>query len=263
MKAIISSLEEVPENLRGEYEPKNGKFQLKVEGDYPPLVEATTKVNEFRTTNVNLLREIEPLRVMKLEFDGIDAKAAKDAIAKVKTLGDKGITSPDDFEARVRTVAEDLVKPLREQLATSTAETVAERSRANDFLIQTTISDAFIKAGGKAKATDFVVGLGKGVFEVKDGKVVAKPGKFSTDKPGEVLGMTEWLGQVAKDHDYVLEPSKGGGATNQNNPGQTTTPVLKEGQRLLKNPTPQELGAASADIVAGKVKVVYETATAQ
>jgi hypothetical protein len=267
MKAVIDTLEGLSDEVKAEYEPKDGKFHLKVEGQLPGYVDAkellaaNTKVVEFRDRNIALLKENDELRPLKLKYEGIDPAEAKDAIEKVKALGKKGIKDVEDFNAQVKAVAEDLIKPLREQLAMSAAETAEARKRADDSLLHAKISEAFVKAGGKPGATDYVVGLSKDDFEVKDGKLVAKAGKFSKTKPAEPLTPEEWLAdRVQKEHDYVFNPSNGGGAQ----PTIKSGPVASKNRpdvKILKNPTPQELGQYSGDIASGKMKVEFETAT--
>jgi len=269
MKAVINALTEVEEPLRNEYEEREGKFYLKLDGQLPGFVDAkellaaNVKVVEFRDRNIALLKENDELRPLKLKYEGIDPVEAKDAIEKVKALGKKGIKDVEDFNSQVKMVAEDLIKPLREQLATSAAETAAERKRADESLLHSKITDHFVKMGGRSTATDFVVNLAKETFEVKERNVTAKPGKFSVKKPGDPITPEEWLAEVVqKDHDYVFTPSNGGGAPPVKG---TNTPVpskTKPGQTILKNPTPQELGQFSTDIAAGKIKVEFDTTTA-
>ena len=63
MKAIIDSLEEVPETLRTEYESKDGRYVLKLDGDMPGFVSSEehagvkTRLIEFRDNNIKMLRE--------------------------------------------------------------------------------------------------------------------------------------------------------------------------------------------------------------
>jgi hypothetical protein len=262
MKPVINALTEVPEAFHGEYELKDGKYHLKVEGDYPPLVAANAKIVEFRDTNINLMKELgelRPLKDLKQKFDGLDPEEARKAIDKVKKLGDKGIKDTEDVDARIRAQVDEIVKPLRDKIAESEAATRAERERANEFLLRTTIGDEFIKAGGKPNALDFVVNLAKDNFEINESKVVPKTGKFSQEKPGEPLSVTEWLsGAVAKDHDYVFKPSGGGDTAPRIPGGPIDASKLKPGQTLLKNPTPQDLGHYAKDIAEGKVKVQYD-----
>jgi|GEM_PF-5759838 len=267
MKTILASLEGLPEILVPEYEARDGKFFLKIDGETAAeakttlaLAESNAKVIEFRNNNILHLKELDDLRPLKIKlssFDGLDPEEAKSALIRVKSLDKKGIKDADDFDNRVKETVEILVQPLRDQLKAAADETVAERRRADDFLLHSTIGDSFVKSGGKPNAVDFVVGLAKENFEVKESKVTTKSGKFSTEKPGNPLTITEWLtSEVKKSHDYLYETSKGGGADPVKS-GTVARAGAKAGQTILMNPSPQELGAASSDIVAGKVRVEY------
>lgn len=257
MKLVVDSLADIPEVLHGEYEQKDGKFVLKLEGEYPPLKEANAKIVEFRNNNINLMKELDTLRPLKEKFEGLDPDEARSAIAKVKELGKKGIKDSDDFEARVRAQVEELVKPLKEQVAAYEQTAAAERKRADDFLFRTKIGDEFVKMGGKPNALDYVVNMARDIFEVKESSIAAKTGKFSTEKPGDPLSIGEWLAGIQKEHDYVFQPS-GGGGTPPKGGGPAPKSGLKPGQTLLKNPSPQQLGEYAKDIAAGKIKVEFD-----
>lgn len=265
MKSVIDTLDAVAEPLREHYEAKDGKFYLKL--DEAPagfvkasdLAAANAKIVDFRNNNISLMKEVEELRPLKTRFEGIDPEEARTAVKRIKDLGTKGVKDADDLDARLKTMVEAAVQPLRQQVAESQAATKAERERANEFLLRTTIGDTFVKNGGKPNAINFVVGLAKDHFEVRDNEVAARTGKFSSEKPGDPLSVDEWLiSQVAKEHDYVFQPSSGGGAPNSKTVSNAPTQVkTRPGQTVLKNPTPQELGQNAAAIKAGTVKVEY------
>lgn len=264
MRTVIDALDTVAEPLREHYEARGGKFHLKIE-DQPSgyvkaedLLAANAKVVEFRDNNIRLIKEADEARALRTKFEGLDPEEARQAIAKSKELGKKGVQNADELDARLKTMVDEAVKPLRQQIAESQAATKAERDRADEFLLKSMIGEAFTKAGGKPNATDFIVNLAKEHFEVRDSNVVAKTGKFSTEKPGESLTTKEWLeSTVLKEHDYVFQPSNGGGAPVVKG---AVSPAIraKAGQTILLNPTPQELGANAAGIKAGTVKISFE-----
>jgi len=269
MKSVIDALDAVAEPLREHYEAHNGKFRLKLE-DTPvgfvkaeDLLAANAKIVDFRDNNIKLLKEVDELRPLRTKFEGLDPEEARTAVKKMKDLGTKGVKDADDLDARLKSMVDEAVKPLRQQITESQAATQAERQRADEFLLRTMVGDTFVKNGGKPNAVSFVVGLAKEHFEVKDSTVAAKTGKFSTEKPGETLSVEEWLAStVAKEHDYVFQPSNGGGAPPaKGSPSSSGPAKLRPGQTVLKNPTPQELGANSAAIKAGTIKVEYEEKT--
>lgn len=259
---VVDSLDKVPEPARAFYEQKDGKHHLIL--DAPPagyvsaadLATANGKVVEFRDKNITLLQEVEVLRPLKTQFEGIDPAAAREAITKVAELGKKGVTKVDDLAALIQTGIQAALKPLQDEIANGKAETAAERKRADESVLRSQIAEKFLKAGGKAKAVDYIVAQATDVFKVVAGKVEALANKFSTSKPGEPLGVDEWLVSAAKDHDFAFEPSTGAGAN-----GTKGGPVVpgRAGQTVLTNPTAQQLGEHSKAIGTGKMRVEYTT----
>jgi hypothetical protein len=268
MKTVLDTLDGLSDELKAEYSEKDGKFHLKLEGSVPgsvapgELASANQKIVEFRNKNIELMKENDELRPLKDRFAGIDPTEARQAMEKVKALGKEGIRDADDLAKKIKDEAEALIKPLRDQLAQSAAETAAAQKRADDSLFDATITEQFSKLQGKAQARSFVVNLAKEDFEVKDGKVVAKAGKFSTKTPGDPLTPEEWLtSKVQKDHDYVFQPSNGGG-TPPAKPGTTVNkPANRDGVKILKNPTPQQLGEFATEIAQGKMRIEHEVAS--
>jgi hypothetical protein len=79
--------------------------------------------------------------------------------------------------------------------------------------------------------------------------------KAPPDMTPEALG--EWLkdAAVSKEMSFTFKPSSGGGATGAKTAVLNANPSVN----VLRNPSPQQLGAAAADIKAGRVKVEYTT----
>jgi hypothetical protein len=255
----VDNLDKVPEAARPFYEQRDGKYHVIL--DAPPAgyvagadhAAANAKVVEFRDKNIALLQEVEPLRVLKTQFAGVDPEKAKTAISEVEALKAKGVTKPDDIAAQIQAAVQAAVKPLQEQLATGTAETAAERKRGDELTLRNVIGEKFTKAGGRPDAVEFIIGKAQTAFKVEAGTVKALPNKFSAEKPGEPLGIEEWIIGLAKDNAFAFEPSQGSGAAPVKGSGSGARP----GQTILKDPTPQQLGDHSKDILAGKVRVEY------
>lgn len=260
---VVDSLDKVPEAARSFYEAKDGKHHLILDGAPAGFVSATDlatangKVVEFRDKNITLLQEVEVLRPLKTQFEGIDPVAAKDALTKVAALGQKGVKTADDITSVIQAAVQAAVKPLQDQLIAGQAETAAERKRADDSVMHAQITDKFIKAGGEPKATDYIVNLAKQSFKVEQGVVKALPNKFSSLRPGEALDVDEWIAATAKAEDFAFKKSTGSGA-NPSNSGGGNTP--RPGQTILRDPTPKQLGEFAKDISLGKVRVEYTNA---
>lgn len=264
LKTIVSQLEDVDESLHLHYVPNTvGRgFVLDLEGTpngFAPkadLAESVNKVTEFRNNNIALTKELEELRPLKTQFDGIDANAARFALAQVQELEKKGVKKPDDVAAQITAALNDfttkVVDPLKAQLQTSeTARQQAEKE-AETSLLRTRVGEEFIGMGGKPGAMDFILSKAQNVFSIVNNEVIANENQFSTNKPGEPITPVEWLAQqsISTDADFAFNASNGGGASPKAGEG-------KAGAKRLVNPSPAELGANMDAIASGKIVVEH------
>ena len=113
---------------------------------------------------------------------------------------------------------------------------------------------AFRAAGGEDAALDFVVNRASDVFRVEGDKLVAKPGQYSTDTPGDPLSLPEWMASQTKEIGFAFGSSNGAGARH----GDGLGTAVAAGVRILKNPTPLELGSNAKDIRAGRAVVMND-----
>lgn len=258
LAAVVDSLDTVPEPLRKEYVPRDGKFVLDLTGAPVGFVSVNdhaaikNQVAEFRNNNIALTQERDALLPLKEQFKDLDPVAARAAIAKVKELGDKGIKGGEDLKALI----EAAITPLTTEISTLKAAGETERKRADDAVFKSSISDIFVgKAGGEPSALDFIVGRARDVFTMQNGVMKAAPNKFSVDKPGEPLTVDEWITQQTKETPFAFKPSAGSGARQGD--GNITTTQHKPGVTVIKDPTPQQLGQYASDVKAGKVVFEY------
>lgn len=255
---VVDSLDKVAEPLRSFYEQKDGKFHLQIDGagyvSVTDLTTANTKLAEFRDKNITLLKQVAELEPLKTKYADLDVDAARAALKKVADLDKKGIKDVDDIDVKLKTMLEAALKPLKDELQTERQGRIAEGKRADASVLKQTITDSFTKAGGRAKAADYITKTAEDIFEVKDGKVVAKTGVFSKTKVTEPLSVDEWLGQMTKEHDFAFESSSGGGSEGKKGGSSTT-----DGRKVITDPTPQQLGELGKDIAAGKVRIEHTT----
>lgn len=274
MKSIITSLEEVGEPFRAEYEQKDGRYILKVEGDHPNFspasksVELNNRVAEFRDHNIKLLKEaaelagvekatdLAPIRAKLEEFKDYlspaDHKVLKDKIEELE----KGKQDPNDLALQFRKQLDDTVNPLKESLDKERQLRLDAQKRADDALFHNAISDKFVKAGGKANALGYIVNEAKTHFEVVENEIKSKEGVFSKKDVMTPLSIDEWMDMTTKEHDFAFADSSGGGADPKlGGPGK---PGIKAGVVVLKNPSAQELGKNADAIRKGEVQVVND-----
>lgn len=220
LKHVIDSLTDVPGPVREYYAPTiDGKFALGVDN------------SEFRDRNVALLKEVEELRPLKAKYEGVDLEEYKALKAKA-AAGD-----PDALVA------------LKLELATEKGKAAAATRERDALAHRQAVSAAFVAAGGRPEAVDYIVG--KAPFTVVDGELKPKDGESSPT-------INEWLlDQAAGANAFAFQKNTGGGSTG----GKPSALALgaRSNVRILRNPTPAELGANANDIAAGKVKVEITT----
>jgi len=270
MKAVISTLEEVDESLRGEYEKgDDGRFHVKLEGSPKGFVSGVEhdgikrKVVEFRDTNIELLKDIaglagvqeasniEPLKIKLAAMSNIDPKEHAKLSAKIKEL-EAGNENQPDVADIVKTQVGLAVAPLQEKVDKAEKREADAILRANRALLRESIGTVAAKNGARPDALSYILDQSEHSFEVTEDKVVAKSGIFSEKDPSKSLEIEEWMTGAVKKYAFAFEASKGGDPPTKE--GSRLT--VRDGVTILKNPTPQELGQHSRDIAQGKVQIL-------
>ncbi len=240
LKYLIDDLVQVPEPDRSLYKPTpDGKFVLTIDG-----LPDTSKVNEFRARNIELMKATDVLKATVAKFEGIDPDAAKAALANLAKF--EGV-DPDEYHTlKARPDATARAAELEASLAAEKAAHAATQLRH-------AVTAEFLKCGGRSSAIDFTAEAAAKVFAMKDGELTTT--EFSASNPSEKLSLAEWMTQRAKEADFTFLPSHGGGAG-----GRTASPVrfgASSNQKILKDPTPQQLGEHASAIARGEVKIEY------
>jgi len=267
MQAIISSLDQVAEALRPEYvERSDGKFVLKLEGDHPnaadavgaantKITELTGRLDEFRATNVRILKAIGAENVdgalAKIEtLAKIDPTKYADLVAKADALANKGVKNTDDFAAIVAREVGKVSTAFNARLdASEKKASDASTALANEKL-RGTLTAAGIKASVAESAIGDFVTRATETFKVVDGKVVAINPEtgvplFSEKVAGQPLSPEEYAGGLQKKAPHLFKSSEGadfdGSGANTNPTGKVVTEA--------------EMGDNIDDIANGKVTV--------
>lgn len=255
MKTVISALTEVAEPLRGEYIEKDGKFHLKVEGDYAPLIESNNKLTEFRDNNRTLNTKVTELEGNLKKFEGIDPVEHTKLKAKITELEKGGIKGKDDIAVLIQTAVQEAVGPLQKTIKDrEESEKAAQVALARKSL-EADLRDAGGKVGIDERAMRDYVNRGLDVWKLVDG--VAQPRNksdtpiFSKEKPAEVISMTEWAEGLRVDAPHLFTPSRGGGAGGNGSGGGGGGTIVKKSI----SSDPLEFGKNLEGIAKGEVTI--------
>ncbi len=193
LKAIVHDLVEVSNDVRRFYQARaDGRWEVSLDAEPPGYVKAE-KLDEFRDNNRALFASKTELEAKLKAFEGVDPEEYK------------ALKSRPDLTPRVT--------ELEARLAS------AQRS-ADSAVFRTKVADAFLTVGGRPEALDFIITKAQGTFTLANGALVTQ--EFSTERPGEPLSLTEWVGARVLDSAFAFMPSGGGGASNHGG-GRTST----------------------------------------
>lgn len=213
LKAILDSIDDLPDALKGEYVQKGDKYELQVEG-------MKTEADVARVQEA-LRKEKNDFKTFKDKFSALGDRKPDEILAQLDRITELEAAAAGKLDdEKINAIVEGRVKqkiaPIereRDQLRTQLGEkdklvetyTAKERTRA--------IHDAVRKAGTAAKITaeameDALI-LAERHFELDDsGKVVTKDGVGVT--PG--IGAEVWFTDLQKSRPHWWGTSSGGGA---------------------------------------------------
>jgi hypothetical protein len=237
LKFKYPSLEQIPAEVAGLYQEKDGAFVLDLEG----AVEKS-RLDEFGNNNIELQRQVQELTQ---QFEGIDAGRARELLKKQQELDEQNLIKKGDLAALI----ESKVNPLKSDLE-------RERQRNQQLQAQldgSRLSDALRSAGGKAgvrpTAVPDLLARSGGVFKVVDGQVVGVDSGMTMDL---------WIENLRSEAPHLFEQNSGGGAAGngsggagwirgKKNPWAKETWNLTEQSRISReNPTLAKAFAAAA-----------------
>lgn len=211
LKFMLDSLEGLDENVAALYSKHDdGKFYLEVDGAV-----SKNRLDEFRNNNVELLKKLD-------DFKDIDPEKYTEMVQKMTEIEKKKTIPAEQVDQMVA----ERVKEMQDETAASVKkyeEQIGTMSRQLEGLV---IDSAVRKAAtdGKvlASAVDDVLLRAKSVFKVVEGVAVPHDGDNNViyGKDGtNPMGISEWMGKLAKDASHLFEGSQGGGGGGGNRPG--------------------------------------------
>lgn len=219
LKAFYSTQDEIPENLREHYkQQEDGRFKFDADDieDVKGLKSALEhERNERRGAKERLA-----------EFEGIDAKLAKELLAEHEKGVRKKAIDEDKVEELITAEVEKRITKMQEKHADEIGGVSQERDRLKTrleaVLIDNALSTEATKAGVLADALPDVIRRGRERFHLQEDAVVAKDAEgnilYGSDgKTSQTVG--EFMDELKGGARHLFAPSKGGGANRDFNSG--------------------------------------------
>jgi len=200
LKHKIEKLEDVPEAMRGFYEAGTGGFFLQVEGMVPK-----TQLDEFRNTNIEVMRERDELRNKFKDVDPTKYLEYKAAAEK----------TPEAIDNAVKARVAQLRQEHEQQLNDVTAKYTAASQQLDILVVDGSLRGEATKHGILPTAIDDVILRGRTVFRRMDGQLLAvnEKGEKLYDKDGtSPLSVESWVKDLKKSAPHLFEGMRGSGA---------------------------------------------------
>lgn len=215
LKYKIDKREEIPAELQSLYLERDGAFFLDAEG-----VVEKAKLDEFRSTNVTLVKERDEL---KKRFEGIDPDEVRKLMEEKRKL---------ELQAQGHKPEE-----IDKQLESLSGERDALNSRLTAIQIDQGVITAATKRGLRPTAIPDITSRARVVFKLVNGVPRAFEADGTTVRYGRdgVSPMTvdEWVDAQVSDAPHLFESNAGGGAAGNASGGGA-------GVRTVKNPFRKE-----------------------
>lgn len=219
--------EEIPAEHLSLYAERDGGWQLDADG-----VADKSKLDEFRTNNVALLKQLEEQRK---RFEGIDPEEVRKLTEEKRKLEEERQLKSGEVEKVLETRVKTLKGEWDKQLANVTSERDTLSSRLVAIQIDQGVIASASKRGLRATAIPDITARARNVFKLVDGVPTAFEADGQTVRVGKdgIAPMTleEWVNAQATEAPHLFEANAGGGAAGNGSGG---------AQGLVKNPWKRE-----------------------
>jgi hypothetical protein len=218
LKSVVTKeeFEKLPEAIKAEYKQDGESYLLDAPDGYVPK----SKLDEFRTNNVALMKDRDAL---KAKYGDLDPDAAREALKLKQQLEEKKLRDAGEFDKALDERVKAMRKEHEAERTKLESELRAKDAKLSGLLIDNALRDCALKPeiGVLPKAIPTVVVLAKGVWQLdKDGNPVAmKDGQPIYGKDGTPISMPEWISNLKAEHDYLFGQPSGGGAGNTGGSG--------------------------------------------
>ena len=207
LKFKFKSKDEIPADHLPLYAERDGAWVLDVEGAVDKA-----KLDEFRTTNVALLKERDEL---KQRFEGIDPAAVRQLAAEKQHLEEERQLKAGEVEKVIEARSMSLKADFDKQHSTIVAERDALNARLAAVQIDQAAVAAATKRGLRPTALADLTARARGVFKLANGLPTAFEPDGNTVRVGKdglsPMTLEEWVDALVSDAPHLFEPNSGGG----------------------------------------------------
>lgn len=214
LKSIYDTEADIPEVYRPLYkQAATGKHELaEVEG-----IEPAAKVNEYRNSNISVMRERDELRKKLEPYEGVDVELYHRLRSIEGDLVEHKLVKNDKVEEVVAKRTQALRQELERDLDKERKRAVALEAKLSEMVVDEGATRAAAKFNARPQAIQFIVDRVRGVTKLENGvPVIYKNGEKAYGKSSENNGLKtidEEVEELIAQNNFLAMSSEGGGST--------------------------------------------------
>ena len=210
LKYKCKTKDEIPAEHLPLYAERDGAWVLDVDG----AVEKS-KLDEFRNTNVSLIKERDDL---KKRYEGIDPDAVKALADEKRQLEEAQQLKAGEVEKVVENRIKGVKADLEKQIATLTTERDAMTGRLTSIQIDQGVLTVATKRGLRPTAIPDITARARNIFRLVNGVPTAFEPDGRTLRYGKdgltPMTLEEWVDAQVSEAPHLFESNAGGGAAS-------------------------------------------------
>lgn len=229
LKFAVKLLEGLSDEVKKLYVKKGDEYHLDVD-DLPE----DPKLDEFRTNNRKLNKELGETREALKQFDGVDPAKYKEYETTQQKLKDGELIKAGRIDELLTSKLDPIKKEFQTRIDESEQRNQTLSAQLEVLQIDNQLTELGTKKGLRPTAIEDMLGRGRKVFQLKDGKVLAldQDGAQARTKSGDPLTMQTWLDGLATDAPHLFQSSTGGGSPGNSN-GNSSDKVIQAGDPVI------------------------------
>lgn len=232
LKFKLKSKDEIPAGLETHYVERDGVWILDADG-----AADKAKLDEFRSTNVALLKERDDL---KKRFEGIDPDEFRRLADEKRRLEEAQQVKAGEVDKVIETRLKTARADWEKQFTAVTTERDALNARLTSIQIDQAVVSEATKRGLRPTAIPDITSRARSTFRLVNGVPQAFEADGQTVRMGKdgVTPMTlaEWIDAQVSDAPHLFESNAGGGAAGDASGGGAST----RAHRSVRNPFRRE-----------------------
>lgn len=251
LKATLKSLDGLADPLKEYYKKEGEEFHLDVEGN----TQLKDKLDEFRTNNRELVRELTETKEKLKAYDGVDLKKWKELQDTDQKVRDGELIKAGKIEELVSSKLDPILKRHAEQDAEKNKIIEGQKAQISRIMIDQELTKLAHAKKLRPEAIPDMLGRLRGDFTVVGDKVVAleSDGSMRRNDQGDPYTLEHSIEGLIKTAPHLFLPSNGSGAppNGQHQPSGTVV------TRAEFNKMPADLQMQKAkEARDGKIKIV-------